>query len=155
MSFVDVLSSIFASLQMTKHVLQTTEYLNIPATPVYEITFFAHRFITNININVYDFHYYGNFDELRSIIYLPNFGALTRTNFSVLPNLSTDSFNDSFHTTDRTNIEEFVDFDGSNSFPVYHAHDAILDDQDMMALEAIEAAANLGECEPESSRLSM
>ena len=65
-------------LQVAKNLLETVnaEYFSIPATPSYDITFFTQRLLADqqMKINVHDFHFYGNFSELRSIICMPHLG---------------------------------------------------------------------------------
>jgi hypothetical protein len=60
---------------MAKIALLESDSLSHPAAPVYEISFFSQRLISSLNINAFDFHYYGNFEELRNLIHLPNFGT--------------------------------------------------------------------------------
>ncbi|XP_055340871.1 MHC class II regulatory factor RFX1-like [Paramacrobiotus metropolitanus] len=58
--------------ETSKGVLESTDYLHLPAMPIYDISFFSRRLIDHTHVSVYDVQYYSQFTELRRLIYAPD-----------------------------------------------------------------------------------
>ncbi|GAU91879.1 hypothetical protein RvY_04054 [Ramazzottius varieornatus] len=117
--------------QAAKKLLESTHtnYLSIPASPNYEITFFTQRLLLDdqLKISVYDYHFYGNFDELRNLIFVPQLGA-----FEVIdqahPKPPRKQKTDDLSTEDRRLRDETYNSSILAEYlqpsqPVHHLHD--------------------------------